>query len=193
MSPEQRIVIVSAATQHFALHGFSATSLEDVARRAGLPPECIHQHFESKAALFAVVVRQVSQQMHEEIEAAIARAASPEDKMLAFVETRQGQVERTLRELRVSTEALVDMLPLVDPLLVDVRAREVLLLEHILNEGNRRGVFAIHNPRGVALAMASALQNIERVLLQVQLGADFTDGPEDPLVSAPRPPRHRLH
>ena len=190
MNPAQRIAIVTAATQAFARHGFSGTSLEDVARDAGLPPECIHDHFESKAALFAVVVRQVSRGMLEELETAIASASTAEDKMLAFVETRQGQVDRLLRDLRVSPEALVDMLPRMDPLLVDVRAREVALLEHILSEGNTRGAFDIGNPKAVALAMASALQNIERVLLQVQLDVDFTEGPDAPHV---RPPRHRLH
>jgi len=50
--------ILAAALALFAEHGFAATRLEDVARRAGLSKGTIYLYFPTKEALFRAVVRQ---------------------------------------------------------------------------------------------------------------------------------------
>ncbi|NTX14807.1 TetR/AcrR family transcriptional regulator [Myxococcus sp. CA051A] len=175
MSTEHRTAILAAATESFARLGFSASSLEDIARRAGLEPGRVHGHFESKEALFAVVVRQVWCDAFARIEQAVARAPTPETKVAAFVETRQEQVERILQELHVSSEALLDVLPRLDPLLTDLWEQEVALLESALTGGNTGGGSTFHDPKGVALALASGLRSVERTLLEVRVTTGSVD------------------
>jgi AcrR family transcriptional regulator len=50
--------ILAAALAIFAEHGFAATRLEDVARRAGVSKGTIYLYFPNKEALFRAVVRQ---------------------------------------------------------------------------------------------------------------------------------------
>ncbi|HVM41953.1 MAG TPA: TetR/AcrR family transcriptional regulator [Gemmatimonadales bacterium] len=50
--------ILAAALQTFAEHGYAATKLEDVARRAGVTKGTLYIYFESKDALFKAVVRE---------------------------------------------------------------------------------------------------------------------------------------
>ena len=50
--------ILAAALAEFVEHGFAATKLEDVARRAGITKGTLYLYFESKDALFKAVVRE---------------------------------------------------------------------------------------------------------------------------------------
>ncbi len=50
--------ILAAALEAFVEHGYAATKLEDVARRAGVTKGTLYLYFESKEALFKAVVRE---------------------------------------------------------------------------------------------------------------------------------------
>ena len=50
--------ILAAALAEFVEHGYAATKLEDVARRAGITKGTLYLYFESKEALFKAVVRE---------------------------------------------------------------------------------------------------------------------------------------
>jgi TetR/AcrR family transcriptional regulator, mexJK operon transcriptional repressor len=51
--------ILDIATQLFLNHGYGATSIESVARRAGVSKRTFYHRFENKPALFGAVVRRV--------------------------------------------------------------------------------------------------------------------------------------
>lgn len=51
--------IIAAALELFVEHGFAATRLEDVARRAGVSKGTVYLYFDSKEALFEAVVREI--------------------------------------------------------------------------------------------------------------------------------------
>ena len=51
--------IVAAALELFVERGFTATKLDDVARKAGISKGTLYLYFESKEALFRAVVRDV--------------------------------------------------------------------------------------------------------------------------------------
>lgn len=53
---ERREQILRAATEAFARSGFAATSLDDVAREAGVTRMVVYTHFESKTALYQAVL-----------------------------------------------------------------------------------------------------------------------------------------
>lgn len=56
---ERREQILAAATRAFAAAGFAATSLDDVAREAGVSKVILYRHFESKADLYRAVLDRV--------------------------------------------------------------------------------------------------------------------------------------
>ncbi|MFY1829785.1 TetR/AcrR family transcriptional regulator [Myxococcus fulvus] len=168
MSTHHRTAILTAAAQHFAQLGFTRVSLEDIARRAGLEHGQVSRHFSTKEALFIAVVRQHGVPAMEALERAVARAPSPEQQVRTFVEVRQEQTERILRELNVSFDALLDILPLIDLYVADLHARELALLESVFTEGTRRGDFHFQSPRNVAAAMLASLREVERLTWAAQ-------------------------
>jgi AcrR family transcriptional regulator len=56
---QRREQIISAATRAFANRGFTATSLDEVARQAGISRVLVYRHFESKADLYRAVLDRV--------------------------------------------------------------------------------------------------------------------------------------
>ena len=69
---ERRDAIVAAALEEFALRGFAAARLEDVAKRAGVAKGTIYLHFADKEALFQELVRSMLGPLVGAIEAAPA-------------------------------------------------------------------------------------------------------------------------
>src|SRR6188508_2314845 len=54
---ERRDAILAAALDEFAVRGFAATRLDDVAARAGVAKGTIYLHFKDKEALFEELIR----------------------------------------------------------------------------------------------------------------------------------------
>jgi len=54
---ERREAIVNAALDEFVARGFTATRLDDVARRAGVAKGTIYLHFKDKESLFQELIR----------------------------------------------------------------------------------------------------------------------------------------
>ena len=61
----RRDQILAAATRAFARAGFAATSLEDVAREAGITRVIVYRHFESKADLYRAVLARADRRLVE--------------------------------------------------------------------------------------------------------------------------------
>ena len=60
---ERRELLLVAATRAFARHGFAATSLDDVAREAGVSKVILYRHFESKADFYRAVLRRSEERL----------------------------------------------------------------------------------------------------------------------------------
>lgn len=77
--------IVAAAVEVFALRGFAAAKLDEIAARAGVSKGALYLYFETKEALFAAVVREAVAPNVERVRAlAEADAPFPEAARAAF-------------------------------------------------------------------------------------------------------------
>ena len=68
--------ITRAAGELFATHGFAATSIDDIARRAGVAKGAVYHHFESKEQIFARVFEQMTAALAAEVAATAAAGKS---------------------------------------------------------------------------------------------------------------------
>jgi len=55
---QRRETIVGAATDVFAERGYRGASIDEIARRAGVTPPVVYDHFESKQALYRTLLEQ---------------------------------------------------------------------------------------------------------------------------------------
>src|SRR3984893_16936801 len=73
--------IVSAASKLFTARGFAATSIDDIASRAGVAKGAVYHHFESKEQIFARVFEQMTAALAAEVAASAAAGKSTLDRI----------------------------------------------------------------------------------------------------------------
>jgi AcrR family transcriptional regulator len=72
--------IVSAASKLFTARGFAATSIDDIASRAGVAKGAVYHHFESKEQIFQRVFEQMTGALAAEVAASAAAGKSTLDR-----------------------------------------------------------------------------------------------------------------
>jgi AcrR family transcriptional regulator len=72
--------IVSAARELFTARGFAATSIDDIASRAGVAKGAVYHHFESKEQIFQRVFEQMTGALAAEVAATAAAGKSILDR-----------------------------------------------------------------------------------------------------------------
>jgi AcrR family transcriptional regulator len=63
---QRRAQILRAAAQAFSRDGYAATSVDEVAKQAGITKLIVYRHFDSKAALYRSILDEVATRLGEE-------------------------------------------------------------------------------------------------------------------------------
>ncbi|HEX7910646.1 MAG TPA: TetR/AcrR family transcriptional regulator [Paraburkholderia sp.] len=64
LTDRKRLAILGAAIEEFLAAGFDATSMDRIAARASVSKRTVYNHFPSKEALFAAILRQLWEASH---------------------------------------------------------------------------------------------------------------------------------
>jgi AcrR family transcriptional regulator len=95
---ERRAGILDAALAVFSARGYHSSSIDDIAREAGISKALIYEHFESKQALYGDLLEHNANELFErlaasiagvEVEAGAVRLATGLDAFFSFVEERR--------------------------------------------------------------------------------------------------------
>jgi AcrR family transcriptional regulator len=95
---ERRAGILDAALAVFSARGYHASSIDDIAREAGISKALIYEHFDSKQALYGDLLEQNADELFERLAASLAevgvesgaaRLATGLDAFFSFVEERR--------------------------------------------------------------------------------------------------------
>lgn len=85
---ERELQLIEVAEKVFGEHGYQATTVDDVARQAGVTKPVIYDHFGSKEGLLSAVVRRLGDAITEvftQAWAALPERAGPQDRIRAVV------------------------------------------------------------------------------------------------------------
>lgn len=84
---DTRSHILNAATELFALHGYDATSVRQIAEYANVATGLLHHHFGNKARLLLAVCQRVTEWTKEQrrVRAQVVSGAPLDDRVRAFV------------------------------------------------------------------------------------------------------------
>lgn len=83
-----RGALLGAALQEFSAHGFRRSSMESVARRAGVSRATLYVHWKGKQELFRALVQQLHDEHQEEMAQALAGDGSVAQRLVAAFEAR---------------------------------------------------------------------------------------------------------
>jgi len=152
--------IDSGAARLFLRNGYDGTSMRDLARNLGLRPSSIYGHVSSKQELLFRVMERLMDEVLARARQALEAGGEPEELVRRLVVSNICQagpyetalLQSELRNLRPSYRAAIER--------KQTEYRELWL--RVLNEGRRRGLFRIKDPKLAFLGIDGALIHVER-------------------------------
>jgi AcrR family transcriptional regulator len=80
---EREPLMLRAAGEAFATHGFHGTSMDDIARAAGITKPMLYRYFGSKEGLYAAYLRTTGRELVEKVRAPNTREQPPQVRLRA--------------------------------------------------------------------------------------------------------------
>ncbi|HEY8514242.1 MAG TPA: helix-turn-helix domain-containing protein [Candidatus Binatia bacterium] len=161
--------LLRAAARHFAERGFSATSIDDVCREAGVVKSAVYWHFASKEGLLAAVLEETATAWIEGIVASVHQTGDPRERLSRAVGGMRELVETRPALLRLLHSMLLERTADSD------ETREVLI--RVFDRARAALVDGIAEvigirPPGLETTAALALAALDGIFLQHQLRKD---------------------
>jgi len=161
--------LLRAATHHFSERGFSATSIDDVCRDAGVVKSAVYWHFESKEGLLTAVLEETATAWIDGIVASVQQTGDPRERL--------SRAMIGMRELVETRPALLRLLHsmLLERITENEQTRAVLLrvfdrARAALSDGIAEVIGM--RPAGLATIAELVLASLDGIFLQHQLRKD---------------------
>jgi TetR/AcrR family fatty acid metabolism transcriptional regulator len=160
--PERRLALLKAAFREVAEKGFSEVTLDDIAKRAGVSKGVTLYYFDSKEDLFREVFAWLIDSIHERMREAVAR----EDDPIARVRALVAMIFPSPSKNRAFFRAFVDFCGLAArrEAFREVNERFYAGCREIdggiAEEGMRRGVFVVRDPREAGSTMRAIFDGL---------------------------------
>jgi len=161
--------LLRAATRHFSERGFSATSIDDVCRDAGVVKSAVYWHFESKEGLLTAVLEETATAWIDGIVASVHQTGDPRERLSRAIAGMRDLVETRPALLRLLHSMLLERTG------ENAETRDVLLrvfdrARAALTDGIAEVIGT--RPAGLSAIAELALASLDGIFLQHQLRKD---------------------
>ena len=100
--------ILRAACDEFGAHGFAATTVDRIARRARVNKAMIYYHFPNKRALYTCIIRDVFTPIASRVRQAAASDAAPAAKLEQLIDTIVRSIDESTYFLPIFLREIAD-------------------------------------------------------------------------------------
>jgi AcrR family transcriptional regulator len=133
--------LLEVAAKRFASTGYRQTTLEEIARHAGVAKASMYRYFENKQELLTKIFLKVASSFARGIQPLLIAPLSPEEKLRRAVQDLVRNMGENITLFTVFYSEEADLPPRLRAEVLEVRRRVVANLESILREGIAQGVF----------------------------------------------------
>jgi AcrR family transcriptional regulator len=132
--------LLDAARHVFALRGYHAATIDQIAAHAGVAKGTVYLYFDSKRELFLAALRQGVLALHAEVAHQLRAAPTPQAQLQAFINARFHYFSRHPDLFRIYyTEFPQLATPTASSEFHDLYEQQAKLLESVLADGIRSG------------------------------------------------------
>lgn len=163
---QRRLQIIEAAIPLFAVKGFDATSVSEVAKAAGMSHGTVFLYFPTKEALFQAAVMEPLDQMEEQHRGIVLGGGSPLERIRRMVREQIDTFAHWDSYVRLVHNVLgqKDRFPDLLPAIYGFTARYAAILEPVITEGQQLGELGPGDPRGIAYAYFAYLNGVSLII-----------------------------
>jgi len=133
--------LLEVAAKRFASAGYRQTTLEEIARHAGVAKASMYRYFENKQELLAKIFVKVVGSFARGLQPLLAAPLSPEEKLRRTVQDLVRNMGENVALFTVFYSEEADLPPRLRAEVMEVRRNFATNLEGILREGIAQGVF----------------------------------------------------
>jgi AcrR family transcriptional regulator len=161
----RRAEILDAALHMFGQYGFRRTSMDDIAREAGIAKGTIYLSFASKEEVFRALAQRLAQQMLAGAEAASRRPGTTTDKLTAMIAAWFGTYADTISRSPHADELLDAKHRLSADLASDAASRYKQLVRDVITAAAASGELdlesAVLTPDAAAELLIASARGLE--------------------------------
>jgi AcrR family transcriptional regulator len=155
---DKRDAILKAAWGLIRHYGYGKTTIDDIAKRAGVGKGTVYLYFRSKSEIMLALTELTNDRISSELERIARGPGSPGERLRACLMHRIMTLFDIVQKYPHGAEIISSMLPeIVDRLDRYVRAHGVLFAG-ILREGNESGEMGVENPEATGRVLAELFE-----------------------------------
>jgi AcrR family transcriptional regulator len=171
--------ILAIATKHFAKHGYSGTSLEQVVKDAGVTRGALYHHFKDKHELYRLVCHKMQTESVRTITAAINSASNPWEAFINAVHaTIDAAAKPDVRRILFTERESVLLPKEWDELSAETNFWAMKsALENAMDQGymERRPTHALHAVISMSISRITAIAAYSEFLSIEEVHTEFDD------------------
>jgi AcrR family transcriptional regulator len=154
--------VLRAAVAEFEIKGFHGASTRDIARRAGLSPAAVYQHYATKEDLLFAIAKLTHHTALTRMQDAATLGTNPADKLRAIVSVLTTFHAQASVLTRISNNELHCLKPAHRQVVFSMRQAIQSLIRETLAEGVRIGAFNIEGLNMMTNAILSMATGVPR-------------------------------
>ncbi len=164
--------ILRAAIRVFNKYGLRKTTMRDIAESAGMSKSSLYYYFRNKKKILSSVIRQEAETLIGKLRMAVQQAASPQEKLRAYVITRMSSLFELSIYYASLTEAYLEQYAFIEQERETFTNFENSTIQEILSEGINTGVFRISDVLTTARMLIIIMKGME---LRLIIGKSMDD------------------
>jgi AcrR family transcriptional regulator len=133
--------LLEVAAQRFASAGYRQTTLEDIARHAGVAKASMYRYFENKQELLAKIFIKVANTLASSLQPLLAEPLAPEEKLRRTLQELLRTIGENVAFYTVFYSEEADLPQRLRAEIAEVRQRFFTNMERIFAEGMAQGAF----------------------------------------------------
>jgi len=166
---DKRETILDSAFDLFRHYGYRRTSMEDIARAAGVAKGTLYLYFTSKEELFEAIARMLAARMLVGIQEAAARDLPLEEQLLGVLDAKLGAVWRWIYSSPHAAELLDPRHQLPDDVFTEVDQAFRSIMTRLIQKGTKSGEL---DPKAAGFTAESAVETLVRAAYGAEKAKD---------------------
>ncbi len=155
---DKREVILQSAWGLIRHYGYNKTTIDDIARRAGVGKGTVYLYFKSKDEIMLSLTDLTNQRITSELESIAAKDAPPEERLRECLLHRILTLYDLVHKYPHSEDVIASMLPEIVERLDRYVRRHGELLGQLVEEGCKNGVFTVEDSAGSGQLLAGLFE-----------------------------------
>lgn len=161
LNNEVRDNIVNAAREIFARYGFRKATMDDIAQAARKGKSSLYHYFKSKKDVFKAVVEKEGNILEREMERALEKEKTPQDKLITYTIKRMEILNRVANFYSAFQDDYIENYGFIQKLRKRYDNYELKTIKEILKEGIDKNAFVIKDLDLSAFAIVMTMKGLE--------------------------------